>query len=426
MEFRDLKKQYQVLREEMDRAVLDAMASGAYIMGPQVRELEQQLAEYVGVKHCLTCANGTDALTLALKAWGIGPGDAVFVPDFTFFSSAEVVPLEGAEPVFVDVCEDTFNIDVADLERAIDRVLAEGRLCPRVVVAVDLFGLPADYQAISAVADKYGLLILEDGAQGFGGSIQMADQVGHDVNVIPSNHSVVSRDNSVIPGLTGNLKRACSFGDIATTSFFPAKPLGCYGDGGAVFTDNDEWASLIASYRVHGKGTFKYDNVRIGLNSRLDTVQAAILQVKLKAFAEYELDAVNNVAARYTELLYGLATPVIPEGCRSSWAQYTVRFASRDERDAVQAALKDESIPAMVYYPKPLHLQTAFADFSTRPSGLGRNNSVALSFRAESRYLDICPVATCLCERVLSLPLHPYMTNEEIETVCGVIRKTLR
>ena len=415
MEFRDLKKQYQALREEMNRAVLDAMASGAYIMGPQVRELEQQLAEYVGVKHCLTCANGTDALTLALKAWGIGPGDAVFVPDFTFFSSAEVVPLEGAEPVFVDVFEDTFNIDAADLERAVDRVITEGRLRPRVVVAVDLFGLPADYQAIRAVADKYGLLVLEDGAQGFGGSILMADQVGHDENVI-------SVDHSVIPSLSGNLRRACSFGDIATTSFFPAKPLGCYGDGGAVFTDNDEWAALIASYRVHGKGTFKYDNVRIGLNSRLDTVQAAVLQVKLKAFAEFELDAVNRVAACYSELLQGLATPVIPAGYRSSWAQYTVRFASLEERDAVQAALKAEGIPAMVYYPKPLHLQTAFIDSF---ASLGMT-SPCHSEEAESRRRNLCPVATSLCERVLSLPMHPYMTDEEIETVCGVIRKALR
>ena len=389
MEFRDLKKQYQVLREEMDRAVLDAMASGAYIMGPQVRELEQQLAEYVGVKHCLTCANGTDALTLALKAWGIGPGDAVFVPDFTFFSSAEVVPLEGAEPVFVDVCEETFNIDAADLERAVKAVLAEGRLRPRVVVAVDLFGLPADYQAVRAVADRYGLLVLEDGAQGFGGTV--------------------------------GSKRACSFGDIATTSFFPAKPLGCYGDGGAVFTDNDEWAALIASYRVHGKGTFKYDNVRIGLNSRLDTVQAAVLQVKLKAFAEYELDAVNEVAARYTELLQGLATPVIPAGYRSSWAQYTVRFASREERDAVQAALKAEGIPAMVYYPKPLHRQAAFADphVGLRPPQDDKGTVQPLQE-------DMCPVATSLCERVLSLPLHPYMSLEEIETVCNAIRKALR
>jgi dTDP-4-amino-4,6-dideoxygalactose transaminase len=419
MEFRDLKKQYQVLREEMDQAVLDAMASGAYIMGPQVRELEQQLAEYVGVKHCLTCANGTDALTLALKAWGIVPGDAVFVPDFTFFSSAEVVPLEGAEPVFVDVCEETFNIDADDLERAVERVIAEGRLRPRVVVSVDLFGLPADYQAIRAVADKYGLLILEDGAQGFGGSIQMADQVGHDENVIPGN-------NSVIPGLTGNLRQACSFGDIATTSFFPAKPLGCYGDGGAVFTDNDEWAALIASYRVHGKGTFKYDNVRIGLNSRLDTVQAAVLKVKLKSFAEYELDAVNKVAARYTELLHVLATPVIPEGYRSSWAQYTVRFENREERDTVQAALKAEGIPAMVYYPKPLHLQTAFAKTPDQVRGDGGNVIQGDQSVIPGLTGNLCPVATSLCERVLSLPMHPYMTDEEIETVCNAIFKTLR
>ena len=413
MEFRDLKKQYQVLRKEMDRAVLDAMASGAYIMGPQVRKLEQQLADYVGVRHCLTCANGTDALTLALKAWGIGPGDAVFVPDFTFFSSAEVVPLEGAEPVFVDVCEDTFNIDASDLERAVKEVLAEGRLRPRVVVAVDLFGLPADYQAVRAVADRYGLLVLEDGAQGFGGSIDR----------FPVKPGMTE---DVMAGCDRPSKRACSFGDIATTSFFPAKPLGCYGDGGAVFTDNDEWAALIASYRVHGKGTFKYDNVRIGMNSRLDTVQAAVLQVKLKAFADYELDAVNEVAARYTELLKGLATPVIPAGFRSSWAQYTVRFASREERDAVQAALKADGIPAMVYYPKPMHLQTAFADFSTRPYGLGRNDSDSMSFRAKSRNLDLCPVAASLCDRVLSLPMHPYMTPEEIGIVCDSIRKSLR
>ena len=394
MEFRDLKKQYQVLREEIDLAVLDAMASGAYIMGPQVRELEQQLAEYVGVKHCLTCANGTDALTLALKAWGIGPGDAVFVPDFTFFSSAEVVPLEGATPVFVDVCEETFNIDAADLERAVKEVLAEGRLRPRVIVAVDLFGLPADYQAVRAVADRYGLLVLEDGAQGFGGTIQMANQVGHDDTV--------------------------SFGDIATTSFFPAKPLGCYGDGGAVFTDNDEWAALINSYRVHGKGTFKYDNVRIGLNSRLDTVQAAVLQVKLKAFAEYELDDINAAAEKYTERLKDIvATPVIPTGFRSSWAQYTIKLKDAAQRDALQAALKAEGIPSMVYYPKPLHLQTAFAQTPDQVGGDGRDVIPGSTG-------NLCPVATSLCSRVLSLPLHPYITEEQIDTVCNAIRKFLR
>jgi dTDP-4-amino-4,6-dideoxygalactose transaminase len=233
---------------------------------------------------------------------------------------------------------------------------------------VDLFGLPADFKAIRAVADRYGLVVLEDGAQGFGGSMDG--------------------------------KRACSFGDIATTSFFPAKPLGCYGDGGAVFTDNDEWAALIESYRVHGKGTFKYDNVRIGLNSRLDTLQAAILQVKFKAFRDYELDAVNEAAAAYTERLAGLATPVIPEGFRSSWAQYTLRLKDRGERDAVQAALKAAGIPAMVYYPKPMHLQTAFAGLPVRP----------------------CPVATGLCDCVLSLPMHPYLAVEDIDRVCSIIR----
>ena len=396
----------------MDKAILDAVASGAYIMGKPVKELEQQLAEYVGVKHCLTCANGTDALTLALKAWGIGPGDAVFVPDFTFFSSAEVVPLEGAEPVFVDVCEETFNLDAEDLERAVKEVLAEGRLRPRVVVAVDLFGLPANFPAIRAVTDKYGLLILEDGAQGFGGSISG--------------------------------KRACSFGDIATTSFFPAKPVGCYGDGGAVFTDNDEWAALIESYRVHGKGAFKYDNVRIGLNSRLDTVQAAVLQVKLKAFVDYELDAVNKAAARYTELLKGIATPVIPEGFRSSWAQYTIRLKDEATHDALQAALKEQGIPSMVYYPKPMHLQTAFLDphvglrppqddkagadvcHSERSRGISTESRPELVIDGTSRWQNLCPVATSLCSRVLSLPMHPYLTEEEIQTVSAAVLKALR
>ena len=396
MEFRDLKKQYQVLKPDLDQAVLSAMASGAYIMGPQVKALEKELAEYVGVKHCLTCANGTDALTLALKAWGIGPGDAVFVPDFTFFSSAEVVSLEGATPVFVDVREDTFNLDAQDLERAIRKVIAEGRLTPKVIVAVDLFGLPADYMAIRAVADRYGLLILEDGAQGFGGSSSV-----------------------ILSEAKESSQRACSFGDISTTSFFPAKPLGCYGDGGAVFTDNDDWASLIESYRVHGKGTFKYDNVRIGMNSRLDTVQAAILQVKFRAFKEYELDAVNEAAVLYTSRLQGfVGTPVIPEGFRSSWAQYTIRLQDRVQRDAVQSALKAAGIPAMVYYPKPMHLQTAFRDSFI---GLRLSQNVIPSEAKESS----CPVATSLCERVLSLPMHPYISAEDIDTVCNIILKTL-
>lgn len=370
MEFRDLKHQYKVLKSDIDRAVLDVMQSGAFIMGQPVKELEAQLADYVGVKHCISCANGTDALSLALKAWGIGKGDAVFVPDFTFFASAEVVSLEGATPVFVDVDADTFNISPIDLERAIQEVIAEGKLMPKVIIAVDLFGLPADYPAIRQIADKYNLYILEDGAQGFGGSI--------------------------------NGKRACSFGDISTTSFFPAKPLGCYGDGGAVFTDNDEWAALIDSYRVHGKGSFKYDNVRIGMNSRLDTIQAAILQVKLKAFKEYELEAVNKIAAQYTELLKDVVkTPVISDGFVSSCAQYTIQLPDQESRDRLQAILKEQGIPSMVYYPKPMHLQTAFKDL---PS-----------------FIRHLPSATKLSETVLSLPMHPYMTEEEIITVTDAI-----
>ncbi len=398
MEFRDLKKQYTILQEEIDIAITEVCEGGAFIMGPQVRELEQQLADYVGVKHCLTCANGTDALALALKAWGIGPGDAVFVPDFTFFSSAEVVSLEGATPVFVDVCEDTFNIDTDDLERAVKQTLEEGQLTPKVIVAVDLFGLPANYPLIRAIADKYGLLILEDGAQGFGGSIKCHSERN-------TCHSERSEES-----------KACSFGDIATTSFFPAKPLGCYGDGGAVFTDNDEWAALIASYRVHGKGSDKYDNVRIGLNSRLDTIQAAILQVKLKAFQDYELNAVNKAAERYTSLLHDIVdTPVIPEGFGSSWAQYTIRLKDAAQRDTLQASLKVAGIPSMIYYRTPMHLQTAFKSAIQRPS------HVILS---ESK--DLCPMATSLCSRVLSLPMHPYLTEEDITRVCNAILTALK
>lgn len=375
MQFRDLKYQYQVLKKDIDQAVLDVMQSGAFIMGRPVKELEAQLAEYVGVKHCLTCANGTDALTLALKAWGIGPGDAVFVPDFTFFSSAEVVSLEGATPIFVDVDEETFNLSPESLDEAIRQTLADGKLSPKVIVAVDLFGLPANYPLIREIADKYDLLILEDGAQGFGGEI-----LG---------------------------RKACSFGDISTTSFFPAKPLGCYGDGGAVFTDNDDWAALIESYRVHGKGTFKYDNVRIGLNSRLDTVQAAILQVKLRAFRDYELADVNKVATRYTELLKdipGIKTPVIPQGFYSSWAQYTLRLESETKRDALQASLKAQGIPSMVYYPKPMHAQTAFQNLTSDITLL---------------------TSTKLSQTVLSLPMHPYLSEVDIQTVVDAVKVSI-
>jgi dTDP-4-amino-4,6-dideoxygalactose transaminase len=228
---------------------------------------------------------------------------------------------------------------------------------------------------------------------------------------------------------TDRPSRACSFGDISTTSFFPAKPVGCYGDGGAVFTDNDEWAALIESYRVHGKGTFKYDNVRIGLNSRLDTVQAAILQVKLKAFADYELDAVNAAAQQYTTQLQDIVrTPVIPEGYRSSWAQYTIRLRDKEQRDALQASLKSQGIPSMVYYPKPMHLQTAFAQTPDQVGGNGKGVIPGLTDHNVIPGLtgNLCPVATSLCNRVLSLPMHPYLTEEDIRTVCTAIHKALR
>lgn len=368
MQFRDLAKQYQVLKADIDKAMLSVAAGAHYIMGPQVKELEQELAAYVGVKHCLTCANGTDALTLALKAWGIGPGDAVFVPDFTFFASAEVAALEGATPVFVDVDDTTFNVDADSLEKAIQQTLAEDKLSPKVIVAVDLFGLPANYPAVKAIAQKYNLLILEDGAQGFGGTI--------------------------------NGQKACSFGDISTTSFFPAKPLGCYGDGGAVFTNNDEWAALMNSYRVHGKGTDKYDNVRIGMNSRLDTIQAAILQVKLHAF-DQEVVKVNEAAAHYTRLLKDyVKTPVIPEGFGSSWAQYTLQLPESIQRSALQDTLKQAGIPTMVYYPKPMHLQSAF-QHTPQPANCH------------------CNIAERLSNTVLSLPMHPYLEASDIEFICS-------
>lgn len=366
MQFRDLQRQYQKLKPDIDQAVGSVLTAGNFISGSQVTELENQLADYVGARHCVTCANGTDALTLALMVWDIGPGDAVFVPDFTFFASGETPAYEGAAPIFVDVEEDSFNLSPASLEEAVIRVRKEGKLTPRVIVAVDLFGQPADYLHIRRIADKYGLLILEDGAQGFGGRI--------------------------------GERKACSFGDISTTSFFPAKPLGCYGDGGAIFTDNDEWAALLRSYCVHGKGSDKYDNVRIGRNSRLDTLQAAVLQIKLKAFQEYELTEVNRIAARYTESLgETVKTPTVREGFYSSWAQYSVLLKEEAQRDGLQAYLKEKGIPSMVYYPKPMSRQSAFS---------GR----------DCVKVDL-PVTADLCRRVLALPIHPYLTSEEQDRV---------
>lgn len=376
MQFRNLLAQYDALRSEIDKAILDTVKEGHYISGHQVGELEERLAAYVDVKHCITCANGTDALQLALMAWGIGPGDAVFVPDFTFFSSGEIVAAVGATPVFVDVDKRTFNLNPARLESAIEAVRDEGALNAAAVVAVDLFGLPADYQVIMPICEKYGIKLLEDGAQGFGGAV--------------------------------GEQRACSFGDISTTSFFPAKPLGCYGDGGAVFTNDDQWAALIRSYAVHGKGSMKYDNVRIGMNSRLDTIQAAILLAKLDTFVNEEVAAVNKVARFYDRALVNteLVLPYAPENFTSSWAQYTVQLSASIDRDSLQASLKDRGIPTMVYYPKPMHEQRAFTDScQVGPGG--------------------CPVTECLCSTVLSLPMGPYMDEGElrhiVEGITGLI-----
>ena len=379
MQFRDLKKQYTVLKEDIDKAMVDVAASGQYINGPWVKELESELSEYVGVKHCITCANGTDALYITMMAWGIKDGDAVFVPDFTFFSSGEVVSHAGGTPIFVDVDKDTYNIDTRSLEEAIEKVISEGKLKPRAIVAVDLFGLPANFEDINKIADKYSLLVLEDGAQGFGGEI--------------------------------NGKKACSFADVGITSFFPAKPLGCYGDGGAIFTDDDELAALMQSIKVHGKGKMKYDNVRVGLNSRLDTIQAAILQVKFKAFKEYELSDVNEAARKYTELLSlnlgeKVELPVIPKGYLSSWAQYTIKLKDKETRDSLQAALKEEGIPSMVYYPKPMHKQEAFG--------------------IKGEYEYDCSNTKELCDTVLSLPIHPYLTEEDIKTVVLTLSDKLK
>jgi UDP-2-acetamido-2-deoxy-ribo-hexuluronate aminotransferase len=369
MPFRDLKTQYQALKPQIDRAIQTVLDEGQFIMGRQVIELEESLAEYVGVKHCITCANGTDALLMVLMAWDIKQGDAVFVPDFTFFATAEVVSLVGATPIFVDVDEDTFNIDPVKLETAIQRTIKEGLYQPRVVIPVDLFGLPANYPAIEKIAEKHNLLILEDGAQGFGGRI--------------------------------GERKACSFGHAAATSFFPAKPLGCYGDGGAIFTNDDDLAEELKSIRVHGKGTSRYDNIRIGLNSRLDTIQAAILQVKFQAFIDYELEQINQIAKLYTEKLKDIVkTPVVPAGYYSSWAQYTIQLESQIQRNALTEQLNKHGIPTMIYYTKPLSQQTVFAGLSSKRELI---------------------VAKDLSDRVLSLPIHPYVKERTVIHICDVM-----
>lgn len=377
--FIDLAAQQRLLRPKIDAAIARVLDSGAYIMGPDVKTFEAQLAEFAGAKHALSCANGTDAIVLPLMGWDVGPGDAVFCPSFTFAATGEVIPWTGATPVFVDIRPDTYNMDPERLEAAILAIKAEGRLTPKVVIAVDLFGQPADYPAISAIAKKHGMKLIADSAQGFGCTID-GKHPGH-------------------------------WADATTTSFFPAKPLGCYGDGGAVLTDDPALFERMDSLRVHGKATKsdiagktfdhdpKYLNVRIGMNSRLDTVQAAILIEKLAIFAT-EIEQRNAVAARYNEGLKGhvASTPAVLKGGLSTWAQYTVEH---DDRDGLAAHLKTQGVPTAVYYPIPMHKQDVYSVYPA-PGGL--------------------PVSEAKAERVISLPMHPYLEPEVQDRIIEAVR----
>ena len=371
MQFRDLKAQYQALKPEIDEGIQGVIDSSAFILGKPVTELENKLAEYVGRKHCVTCGNGTDALQLALIILGIGPGDAVFTSDFTYFASAGTSSILGATPILVDIDPNTFNMSPEALETQIKKVLDEGKLTPKVIIPVDLFGQPADYDKILPIAEKYELKVLEDGAQGFGGNIRG--------------------------------KLVCSFGDISTTSFFPAKPLGCYGDGGAIFTDDDENDARLRSLRAQGRSPVdKYDNREIGMNSRLDTLQAAILLPKFKAFVEHEIDDVNRVADWYTERLKDkFVTPTVLPGYLSSWAQYTILLNDKESRDTMQTKLKENDIPSMIYYPRGLHQQEAY-------NWMGLND-------------DMYPNTVEVTRRCLSLPMHPYLPEKDVDIICSVL-----
>ncbi|HBN23309.1 MAG TPA: aminotransferase DegT [Holosporales bacterium] len=363
IQFIDLKAQQDRIRPQIDEAIKRVLDHGKYIMGPEVKALEEKLAKFCGAKHAITCANGTDALQLVLMAQGIGPGDAVFLPSFTFTATPEVVALLGAEPVFVDVLPDTFNMDPDSLQKGIQAAREKG-LTPRGVIPVDIFGQPADYDILEPIAQENDLWILCDAAQSFGGSYK-GRKIG-------------------------------SLGDATATSFFPAKPLGCYGDGGCVFTNDDKMADTLRSLRVHGKGTDKYDNVRIGVNSRLDTIQAAILLEKLKIFQD-ELEVKKKMANAYSTSLTDFAeTPVVLENCTSAWAQYTLVLPEGTDRGALQTQLKEQGIPTAVYYPMPLHQQEAYKNCLTA----GDLN-----------------VSEDLSTRVLSLPMSGYLKDDEVRYI---------
>ncbi len=365
--FIDLKAQQARLRDRIDAALKRVLDHGAYVMGPEVAEFERQLGAFGGASHVLSCASGTDAVALPLMAWGIGRGDAVFCPSFTFAATAEVVPWFDAVPVFVDILPDTYNIDPEALERAILEVKAKGQLKPAAIIAVDLFGQPADYPKIADIARRHGLKLIADSAQGFG---------------------------STLDG-----KHPLHWADCTATSFFPAKPLGAYGDGGAVLTNDAELYAVMHSLRVHGQGTDKYDNVRIGLNSRLDTMQAAILIEKLAVFPE-EIVWRNRIADRYARLLQGaVETPTVIAGGISTWAQYTVET---EDRDALMAALKEQGVPTAAYYPKPLHVQTAYRDFPVAGNGL--------------------PVSMDKAGKVVSLPMHADLDEATQDRIVEAVR----
>ena len=368
MQFVDLKYQYGTIKENVVDRINNVLEHGRFIMGPEVAELEAKLAGYSGVKHCISCASGTDALLLALMAYGVGPGDAIFTTPFTFIATAEVIAHLGATPVFVDIDSDTFNISAEALEKAIADLKSTNKdLIPKGIIPVDLFGLPADYDAINEIAKRNNLFVLEDAAQSFGSEYKG--------------------------------RKACSLGDIAATSFFPAKPLGCYGDGGAVFTDNNDVADVLRSLRVHGKGSDKYDNVRIGVNGRLDTMQAAILLAKMDIFPK-EVALRQEVALRYSEKLdVCVKVPVIPNGYKSVWAQYSIVSSKKTE---LMNALKDAGIPVAVYYPKPLHLQTAFA---------------YLGYKEDSM-----PVSERISNEIFSIPMHPYLTRDDQDKIVNAIK----
>ena len=368
MQFIDLAKQQSFIREKLEKGIRKVLDHGKYIMGREVKELEEKLADYVGARHCITCSSGTDALLMPLMAMGIGTGDAVLTTPFSFIATAEVIKLAGATPVFVDICPDTFNINPELIPNAIQFSHEHG-LNPTAIIPVDLFGLPAEYKLIEKIASENNLFVLEDAAQGFGSEYYN--------------------------------RKACSFGNVAATSFFPAKPLGCYGDGGAIFTNDHNLADILKSIRIHGSGNNKYENLRVGLNGRLDTLQASILLEKFSIFSD-ELNKRNKIAKYYTENMpSSCKAPFVPDHCISSWAQYSILFESDKEREVIRKRLAKQNIPSMIYYKIPLHLQKVFNYLEYKPG--------------------VFPIAEKISKKILSIPMHPYLEKSEQDKILEIL-----